>query len=147
MTDMTTEDATTTKAPGANPQVWPSIMYEDARAAIAYLETTFGFTATIVVPNETDDRIVEHCQMRGPEGGGIMLGTANRPGNAFSERVTGQASTYVVTTNPDELFDRAVSAGANVFQSLKDEDYGSRSFSIKDFEGNLWSFGTYTGEA
>ena len=148
MTDMTNEETTNTEPTNPmNPKIWPSIMYEDARAAIDYLETTFGFTATIVVPNETDDTIVEHCQMLGPEGGGIMLGTANRPGNEFSRRVTGQASIYVVTTSPDELFDRAVSAGADVFQPLEDQDYGSRSFSIKDFEGNLWSFGTYTGEA
>ena len=129
------------------PKIWPSIMYEDARAAIDYLEKTFGFETKLVVPNEADDSIVEHCQMAGPEGGGIMLGTANRPGNKFSQRVTGQASTYVVTTSPDALFDRAVAAGADVFHPLEDQDYGSRDFSIKDFEGNRWSFGTYTGES
>ena len=128
------------------PKIWPSIMYEDARAAISYLETTFGFETKLVVPNETDDSIVEHCQMAGPEGGGIMLGTANRPDNKFSQRVTGQGSVYVVTTSPDELFDRAVAAGAEVFHPLEDQDYGSRDFSIRDPEGNIWSFGTYTGE-
>jgi uncharacterized glyoxalase superfamily protein PhnB len=29
---------------------------------------------------------------------------------------------------------------------LKDEDYGSRGFTVSDPEGNLWSFGTYAGE-
>ena len=37
-------------------------------------------------------------------------------------------------------------AGAVVFAPLKDEDYGSRGFSVTDPEGNIWSFGTYRGE-
>jgi uncharacterized glyoxalase superfamily protein PhnB len=128
------------------PTVWPSINYADARAAIAFLEEALGFTATLIVANDQDDSIVEHCQMAAPEGGGIMLGTADRPGNKFSQRPTGAASTYVVTSEPDELYDRAVKAGADVFHELEDQDYGSRDFSILDPEGNIWSFGTYRGE-
>jgi uncharacterized glyoxalase superfamily protein PhnB len=32
-----------------------------------------------------------------------------------------------------------------VLQGLKDEDYGSRGFTIKDPEGNVWTLGTYRG--
>ena len=133
-------------SPSSNPSIWPTLIYADARAAIAFLETAFGFETKLVVPNESDDSVVEHCQMSGPEGGGIMLGTANRPDNKFSQRPTGASSVYVVTSDPDALYDRAVAAGAEVFHELEDQDYGSRDFSIKDFEGNIWSFGTYTGE-
>ena len=133
--------------PPNSPRIWPSIMYIDARAAIDFLERAFGFTTSLVVPNDTGDTIVEHCQMLGPEGGGIMLGTVNRPDNKFSQRVDGAVvSTYVVTSSPDALFDRAVAAGGEVFHPLEDQDYGSRDFSILDPEGNIWSFGTYTGE-
>jgi uncharacterized glyoxalase superfamily protein PhnB len=52
----------------------------------------------------------------------------------------------VVTDAPDALHDRAVAAGAEVFQPLHDTDYGSREFSVRDPEGNRWSFGTYRGE-
>jgi uncharacterized glyoxalase superfamily protein PhnB len=31
-------------------------------------------------------------------------------------------------------------------RGLRDEDYGSRGFTVRDLEGNLWSFGTYRGE-
>ena len=128
------------------PRIWPTFLYADARAAIDFLERAFGFRTTLVVPNENDDSVIEHCQMAGPEGGGIMLGTANRPDNKFSMRVAGNSSTYVVTSQPDELFDRAVAAGAEVFHPLEDQDYGSRDVSVKDPEGNIGSFGTYTGE-
>ena len=127
--------------------IWPTLNYTDAPAAIEFLQEAFGFTVSLVVPNESDETVVEHAQLRWPEGGGVMLGTANRDGNPFSQRPTGAGSVYVVTDRPDEVFDRAVGAGAAVLAPLRDEDYGSRGFSVTDPEGNIWSFGTYTGEA
>jgi uncharacterized glyoxalase superfamily protein PhnB len=131
-------------APDKN--TWPIINAEDAPAMIAFLKKAFGFEEILVVPGE-EEGVVEHCQMRWPEGGGVMLGTANRSGNEFSRRPTGAASVYVVTDHPDELHDRAMAAGAELFRALEDQDYGSRDFSVTDPEGNIWSFGTYRGEA
>ena len=51
----------------------------------------------------------------------------------------------MVTDEPDALFERATAAGAEVARGLRDEDYGSRGFTVRDPEGNLWSFGTYAG--
>jgi uncharacterized glyoxalase superfamily protein PhnB len=34
---------------------------------------------------------------------------------------------------------------ADVIRPLADTDYGSREFTVRDPEGNLWSFGTYPG--
>jgi len=126
--------------------VWPIVNYRDARAGIRFLCDAFGFVAVLVVSGDTDD-VVEHAQLHWPEGGGIMLGTANRPGNVFSERPTGSGSSYVVTDEPDAVFERAMKAGAEVVQEMREEDYGSRGFSVNDPEGNIWSFGTYRGEA
>ena len=58
----------------------------------------------------------------------------------------GRQSVYLVTDAPDDLHDRAVAAGAEIARELRDEDYGSRGFTARDLEGNLWSFGTYAGE-
>lgn len=126
--------------------IWPTLDYAHAPAAIAFLTEAFGFTAQLVVTDPDDESVVEHAQLRWPEGGGVMLGTANRPGNPFSERPTGCAGTYVVTDHPDELHDRALANGATLFAELRDEEYGSRGFSVTDPEGNIWTFGTYTGE-
>ncbi len=125
--------------------IWPTLLYTDAPAAIDFLQTAFGFTSSLVVPNEDDHSLIEHCQLRWPEGGGVMLGSAGRD-NPFCDRPTGVTSVYVVTASPDEVFDRAVAAGAEVFAPMKEEDYGSRGFSMLDPEGNIWSFGTYAGE-
>jgi uncharacterized glyoxalase superfamily protein PhnB len=125
--------------------VWPTIAYADARAAIRFLVKAFGFDERLVVPGERDG-VVEHAQLRWPEGGGVMLGTANREGNVFSQRPIGSASIYVVTDEPDRVYERAIAAGAERLRKLRDEDYGSRGFSVRDPEGNIWSFGTYRGE-
>lgn len=132
--------------PQAPKTVWPTLNFADAPAAIEFLETAFGFESKIVVRDEAAPDVVEHAQLRWPEGGGVMLGTADRPDNPFSQRPTGAASIYVVTDHPDELHDRAIAAGASLFRGLQDEDYGSRGFSVTDPEGNIWSFGTYRGE-
>lgn len=126
--------------------VWPTLVYTDARAAIRFLVDAFGFTESLVVPNDTDDAVVEHAQLTWPEGGGVKLGSANRPGNRSSQRPTGAASVYVVTSDPVAVHDRAVARGAVVFSPLVEHDYGGRGFSVTDPEGNIWSFGSYGGE-
>ena len=125
--------------------VWPMLNYLDAPAAIAFLVDAFGFEPSLVVNGE-NDAIVEHAQLRWPEGGGVMLGTANRVGNEFSMRPTGGGSTYVVTDEPDRVYASALAAGAALMRDMADEDYGSRGFSVRDAEGNIWGFGTYRGE-
>ena len=45
--------------------------------------------------------------------------------------------------DPDALHARAKEAGATIEREPEDEHYGSREFTARDPEGNLWSFGTY----
>ena len=126
--------------------VWPCLNYRDARAAIGFLVEAFGFEEALVVPGE-DDGVVAHSQLRWPEGGGVMLGTAGREDSEFARLPTSCASVYVVTDDPHAVFDRATAAGARVVREMRDEDYGSTGFSVLDPEDNIWSFGTYRGEA
>ena len=74
-----------------------------------------------------------------------MFGSGEGEGEGEFAVKPGNASLYVVTDAPDALFERATVAGAEVVRGLKDEDYGSLGFTVRDPEGNLWSFGTYRG--
>lgn len=123
------------------PAVWPCLSYADAPGAIRFLVEAFGFVEALVVPGEQDREIV-HAELRWPEGGGVMLGSSSDD-SEFGQLT--KTSSYVVTDHPDELFSRATGAGATVVRELRDEDYGSRGFTVRDPEGNLWSFGTYRG--
>jgi len=126
--------------------IWPVLSYRDARAAIEFLREAFGFTEAAVYTRDDDPSVVEHAEMRWPLGGGVMFGTAGKDDGPFGSRTPGHDSVYVVCDDPDALFDRAVGAGAEVVRGLADEEYGSRGFTVRDPEGNLWSFGTYRGE-
>ena len=126
------------------PQVWPTLRARDARALIRFLVDAFGFEETVVYGAGD---IVQHAQLSWPPGGGVMLGSADRPG--LEDRwpqPPGGFSAYVVTDDPDGLFARATAAGAEVLSGLHETDYGSRDFAVRDPEGNRWSFGTYRGE-
>lgn len=126
--------------------VWPCLAYKDAPAAIEFLATAFGFEPRAAYPAEDRPDVIEHAELRWPLGGGIMLGTAGKDDSPFGRRLPGNEAVYVVCEDPDGLFARATAAGAEVVQGLRDEDYGSRGFTVRDLEGNLWSFGTYRGE-
>ncbi len=127
------------------PTVWPILSYRDARAALGFLTEAFGFQERACYAREDDPSIIEHAEMRWPLGGGVMFGTAGKDDGPFGRRLPGNESVYVVCDDPDALFERATAAGAEVVRGLKDEDYGSRGFTVRDPEGNLWSFGTYRG--
>jgi uncharacterized glyoxalase superfamily protein PhnB len=43
----------------------------------------------------------------------------------------------------DAHYQRAVAAGARVVREIRDTNYGSREYSVKDNEGQEWHFGTY----
>jgi uncharacterized glyoxalase superfamily protein PhnB len=119
--------------------LFPSLRYHDAVAAIEWLERAFGFERVMVV--EGEERPVEHAELRlGSDM--IMLGSEPKDAHGVDAHA-GQSWIYVAIDDADALFERATGAGAEVVRELSDQDYGSRDFSVRDPEGNLWSFGTY----
>jgi uncharacterized glyoxalase superfamily protein PhnB len=128
------------------PSVWPTLTYRDARAALTFLSDAFGFEERAAYAREDDPSVIEHAEMRFPEGaGGVMFGTTGKDEGTYGARIPGNDAVYVVCSDPDALFARATAAGAAVERDLYDADYGSRGFTVRDPEGNVWSFGTYVG--
>ena len=126
-----------------SPAVWPTLRARDARALIRFLVDAFGFDETAVY---ADGDAVSHAQLDWPLGGGIMLGSAGRGDDDPWALEPGKCGCYVVADDIDKLHERAAAAGADVLREPFDTDYGSRDFTARDPEGNLWSFGTYRGE-
>jgi uncharacterized glyoxalase superfamily protein PhnB len=115
------------------PTVWPALRCRDAKGLIKFLTDAFGFEETLVAE---DSGVIHHAELRWATGGGLLLGGA-RPSDdeLHSQLPAGPASIYVVCDEPDALFERTQSGGAEVLQALKDEDYGSRGFTVRDPEG------------
>lgn len=122
--------------------IWSAISYDDPLAARAWL-SALGFEEGVLVPGATEG-VVHHSEMRWPEGGRVMISSRAKADDTFSVP-RGAASLYVVVDDPDAVFARAKQVGAEVVREMEDTDYGSRGFSVKDVEGNRWSFGTYAG--
>lgn len=126
------------------PSLYPVLQYRDAPAAIAWLEKAFGFRTAVSYPNETGG--IAHAELRFGNGM-VMLGSRQEDG-PFALRPPAEAkvttqSVYVATDGIDDLYARAQAAGAEVVMTIRNTDYDSRDFSVRDPEGHLWSFGSY----
>lgn len=127
------------------PGICPTLLYDDAKAAIATLKDAFGFSEIAVY--EGDDGRVVHAELAFGSGV-VMLGSKGREG-AFAKVMAGAgpSSCYVVVPGGRSAVDahhaRAVEHGVEILLAPTDQDYGSRDYMARDGEGNVWSFGTY----
>jgi uncharacterized glyoxalase superfamily protein PhnB len=122
---------------------YPVLRYEDARAAMDFLERAFGFETHASYDGENGG--VMHAELRlGDQY--VMLGSTTEGEGRFNQSA-GRQALYVAVEDPDALHDRAKEAGATIERELADQDYGSREFTARDPGGTLWSFGTYRPRA
>ena len=119
------------------PTIFLSLRYRDAPAAMDFLEKAFGFRR--VQDYRDDDGNVMHAEMAYGNSM-VMLGMARD--DQYGSHV-GEGWAYVVVEDPDAHYTQAKEAGAEILRELEDQDYGSRDYSARDPEGNVWSFGTY----
>jgi uncharacterized glyoxalase superfamily protein PhnB len=130
-------------ASSTHPNIFPALRYRDTAAAVDWLQQAFGFEEKAVYRDEGGG--IHHAELK--HGSGIvMFGQYNAAGWMGGHRPDPLASTvslYVVVSDPDAHCERARAAGAQIVRELTDQPYGSRDYSARDLEGNLWSFGTY----
>jgi len=121
------------------PNIFPALHYRDPEAALQWLKRAFGFEEKSVYRG--DDGRIQHAELRLGDGL-IMFGGAPSDTERSSD---GQppVSIYAVVADPDGHHERARASGAEIVRELVDQPYGSREYSARDPEGNLWSFGTY----
>lgn len=123
--------------------IWPGITSPDPLALRAWL-AALGFTEGGCYLDD-DGVTVQHSEMIWPEGGRVMISSRDKSDNVFT-KPPGTANMYVVVDDPDAVWARAQALNPTVLREMREEDYGSRGFSIADADGNAWSFGTYAGE-
>ena len=119
--------------------IYPVLKYEDAHAAMDFLERAFGFERHAVYEGENGG--VAHAELK-LDDEYVMLGSTAEGDDRFNQGA-GRSSLYVVVDDPDAHHARAKEAGASIERELTNQDYGSREYTARDPEGNLWSFGTY----
>jgi len=127
--------------------IWAALNFADATAGIRFAVDVLGFEEQLVVPGD-EPGVVVHGELRWPEGGVVQAATADRAGNVYSARPIGSDSLYVITADPMAVYERCVTNGAQILAepSAPHYDPAGLVFSVRDPEGNIWAFGTYTGE-
>ena len=125
------------------PGIYPTLQYDDAPAAIAFLETAFGFTRKDVF--EDGEGGIAHAQLV-LDGNLIMVSSsrANIYGIATPAKRGGVTGSISVTlADPAAHYARAVAAGADIISPLSDKEYGGASYDVRDIGGHVWTFGSY----
>lgn len=132
--------------PATQSDVYPSLTYDDPRAAIDWLSRAFGFRCRVVVPGDAGR--VEHSELS--FGNAVLMISSpkaefGRVGPRHSGGLPQALSLYVA--DPDAHYATALQAGAKLVRQLQDEEYGARGYMVSDPEGHLWYFGNYRAGA
>jgi uncharacterized glyoxalase superfamily protein PhnB len=122
--------------------MYPIIGYHDLDSALDWLCRVFSFEPLEVVRN--DDGSYAHVELR--LGNGVIMPTSltkhGDADNPWNQPIATQGL-YVALDGLDDHYARATAESAEIVRPLADTFYGSREYTARDLEGNLWSFGTY----
>jgi uncharacterized glyoxalase superfamily protein PhnB len=125
------------------PSIIPHLWYGDQDRALVFLQRALGFELHFTAPEPGGG---VHAELRIGRGF-VMVGPRHAPRHGFSTpREIGDVNTgavYIATPDTDELFERALEAGAAVLAAPHVTEWGSRDFTVRDPEGYLWHLGTY----
>ena len=122
--------------------LYPSLTYEDAPAAIEWLCRVFGFEQRLVIP--LPDGGVMHSELS--FGSSVVMVSSPQPekGRASLEGQTCRSfALSIYVEDPDAHYARACSEGAEIILELCSEEYGARGYLASDIGGFQWYFADY----
>jgi len=108
----------------------PELDYPDVTAAVAWLESGFGFALRLRMGNH-------RAQLSFGSGSLVVveLRTPHAP-----------CHTLVRVENVDEHYAQAVRAGAKILRAPSDYPYGERQYTAEDLAGHRWTFSQTTSD-
>jgi uncharacterized glyoxalase superfamily protein PhnB len=132
-------------------RIVPFVGYEDAAAAIEWLERAFGFRERRDQRYE-ENGTVTHAELE-LDGASIYVSTP--VGYASPRTVRGESAAarrahdnpwvidglFVEVDDVDAHHARAAGAGATILRGLEEPGVGFRVYSAEDLEGHRWMFG------
>ena len=120
----------------------PYLSVNGAAAAIDFYKRAFGAAEEFCLA--MPDGKIAHAQLRIGDSV-LMLDDTRAEGRFQDPRALGGTTMalYLYVDDVDTFFQRAVSAGAEVLEPLKDQFYGDRSGGLKDPFGHVWYVATH----
>jgi PhnB protein len=124
------------------PQVVPYLCVDGASTAIAFYRTVFGATERMRMA-EPDGRI-GHAELEVGTAVIMLSDEFADLGIRAPKTIGGTPITLTLyVANVDEVFTRAVDAGATVLRPLTNQFYGDRTATFEDPFGHRWSVATH----
>ncbi len=127
--------------PENTPRISPYLYYQDVAAALEWLGRSFGFSERMAVKH--GNGMIMHAEL---ELGGniVMLGTPLDPDGKPNAAANGprHAGLMCYVDDVNAHFETAKAAGATIVTPPADQDYGSRTYTASDTEGQLWLLGS-----
>ena len=130
---------TTRGKPADKPWLSPYLVVSDVGAAMDFYQRAFGLQRGLLY-QEPGGRILygeAHY-----EDATVMVGLP-RAGKTHPRRRDAAATLFCYTSDVDALFERAVTAGAEVAQEPADQFWGDRTCLLVDPEGHAWMWATH----
>jgi uncharacterized glyoxalase superfamily protein PhnB len=132
-------------------RIVPFIGYEDATAAIEWLERAFGFVEDRAARYEEDGTIT-HAEL---DLGGATIYVSTPSGYASPRRLREESESarrsydnpwvidgnFVQVDDVDAHCERARAAGATILREPEEPGIGQRIYTAEDLEGHRWMFG------
>lgn len=118
-----------------------ALFYKDPVKALDWLENAFGFRRVMVIRDQKGQLV--HSEMRFGDSY-LMVGSEWTDFTASPASVDGKNTQTVhvhLQEGLDQHCERARAAGAVIVREPQDEFYGDRSYTARDPEGHVWTFG------
>jgi PhnB protein len=128
--------------PDGYPQVTPYLSIDGAAAAIEFYGEVLGTKERMRMPGP--DGKIGHCELE--LGDSIIMLADEFPdmGVRSPKSVGGTPVTIsVYVDDVDQVFERAVKAGANALRPVENQFYGDRAGQFEDPFGHRWSVATH----
>jgi PhnB protein len=131
--------AKTSPIPKGAAVVTPYLSLSNAAAMIDFYKSVFGATETMRL-KQPDGRI-GHAELK-INGGSIMMADEFPEMGFVSPKTLGGArspvSIHLYVDNVDEVYKRALAAGASSLREPEDQFYGERNAQVRDPSGHCW---------
>lgn len=122
--------------------VTPHLVIKGAAEAIEFYERAFG--ATEIMRMASPDGRVGHAEIRIGDSHIMLADEYPEMGFRSPQSIGGTGvSLMIYLEGVDDVFSRALAAGAKELQPVKDQFYGDRSGTLQDPFGHIWTIATH----
>ncbi len=128
--------------PDEYPRITPYLIVDGAGLAVGFYTTVFGATERMRMPAPGDK--IGHCELQ--IGDSVLMLADEFPdmGQRSPKTIGGTPVTIsIYVEDVDDVFDRAVKAGATALRPVEDQFYGDRSGQFEDPFGHHWNVASH----